>query len=131
MSEENKTILLVDDDIDFMEQMKIFLESDGYKVVSFSSSSEAEKYFSENRPDLAIFDLMIEHYDSGFVLGYHLKKKYPDVPVIIATGVASETGYKFTGAEGTGSSWTQADLVMDKGIRPDQLLGEVKKLLKI
>lgn len=74
---------------------------------------------------------MMEHYDSGFVLGYHIKKRYPDVPVIIATGVANETGYKFTGDEGLKSSWTQADLVMDKGIRPDQLLGEVKRLLKI
>ncbi len=131
MSDKKKTILLVDDDLDFLEQMKVFLESDNYEVISFSSSEEAEKYLANNRPDLAILDLMIEHYDSGFILGYHIKKKYPEVPVIIATAVANETGCKFTGDEGSGSSWTQADLVMDKGIRPDQLLGEVKRLLKI
>lgn len=131
MNKRNRTVLIVDDDVDFSAQMRIFLESDGYDVISFNTSAEAESYFASNRPDIAIFDLMIEHYDSGFVLGYHIKKKYPDVPVIIATGVANETGYKFTGDEGGRSSWTQADLVMDKGIRPDQLLGEVRRLLKI
>lgn len=131
MNNRNKTVLIVDDDIDFSSQMRIFLESDGYTVIAFNISSEAENYITENKPDIAILDLMMEHYDSGFVLGYHIKKRYPDVPVIIATGVANETGYKFTGDEGGRSSWTQADLVMDKGIRPDQLLGEVKRLLKI
>jgi len=131
MSEIKKNILIVDDDPDFLEQMRMFLESGGYGVTSFSSSVEAEEYFKNNRPDLAIFDLMIEHYDSGFVLAYHFKRKYSDVPVIIATNVASETGYKFTGDESGHSEWTQADLVMDKGIRPDQLLGEVSKLLKL
>ena len=89
------TLLIVDDDIDYLFQMQFQLEKAGFKVISSESQREAEKIMKEHKPDLAIFDLMMENEDSGFVLSYKCKKMYPDVPVIIATSVSAETGYSF------------------------------------
>jgi hypothetical protein len=43
----------------------------------------------------------------------------------------SETGMTFHAAGGESESWIKADLVLDKGIRTDQLEKEIKKLLKL
>ncbi|NJO88573.1 MAG: response regulator [Chloroflexia bacterium] len=67
----------------------------GYNVTTADSQKEGESYIENNKPDLAIVDLMMENEDSGFILSYKIKKKYPDVPVIIATAVTSETGMVF------------------------------------
>jgi len=126
-----KNILIVDDDIDILEQIKMYVTSYGFNPIAISSQKEAEKYLETNKPDLAIFDLMMEKDDSGFILSYKIKKKYPDVPVIIATAVTQETGMVF-GVDNKGEKdWIKADLYLEKNLRPDQLEREIKKLLKM
>jgi CheY-like chemotaxis protein len=83
------------------------------------------------KPDLAVFDLMMESDDSGFILCYKLKRRYPEVPVILATAVARETGITFGLSSGQDRDWIRADLYLEKGVRPEQLDQEIKKLLKI
>jgi len=126
-----KTILLVDDDEDYLFQMKKKVEGFGYEVVTADSQSEAEKILKTFKPDLAIFDLMMENEDSGFILSYKLKRMYPETPIIIATAVSAETGITFDISSDTEKQWIKADLFLDKGIRSDQLEREIKKLLKI
>jgi len=126
-----KTILIVDDDIDYLFQIKMKVQQFGFEVISAESQREAEKIIETFKPDLVICDLMMENEDSGFILSYRIKQKYPDVPVILATAVTAETGMTFSGSQGSSKSWIKADLVLDKGIRNDQLEKEIKKLLKI
>ncbi len=126
-----KTILIVDDDIDYLFQMKLTVERFGFEVITAESRREGEKVIETLKPDLAIFDLMMESEDSGFVLSYISKKRYPDVPVILATAVTSETGMMFDLGRGNNQSWIKADLILNKGLRADQLEKEIKKLLKI
>lgn len=126
-----KTILIVDDDIDYLFQIKLKVEGFGFEVITAESQREGEKIIETLKPDLAIFDLMMENEDSGFVLSYKIKRKYPEVPVILATAVTAETGMTFDMSRDSGSSWIKADLMLDKGIRTDQLEKEIKKLLKI
>jgi two-component system, OmpR family, response regulator len=130
MNTERKKILLVDDDMDYMFQIKTKIENMNYDVVTADSQKEAESLIAEFKPDLAILDLMMEQEDSGFILSYKLKKKYPDVPVIIATAVTAETGYTFDLNNPGEKQWIKADLYLDKGIRADQLQREIRKLLK-
>lgn len=129
MENEKKTILVVDDDQDFLEQTIFVLQQAGYRTVSAEGEKAAEALLETVHPDLAILDLMMENQDSGFVLSYHLKKKYPETPVIIATSVTAETGLHFDTKTLAEKEWIKADVVLDKGIRYDQLLGEVKRLL--
>jgi DNA-binding response OmpR family regulator len=127
----NKTILIVDDDMDYLLQTRIKIEKFGFKVITADSQKEAEKILEVTHPDLAIFDLMMENDDSGFILCYKLKRKYPDVPIIIATGVTAETGMLFDITGDDERKWIKADLFLDKGIRADQLQREINRLLKI
>jgi two-component system, OmpR family, response regulator len=131
MKKSNFTILVADDDPDYLYQTISNLERSGYKTVAVESQSEAELYISKFRPDLAIFDLMMENDDSGFILCYKIKKKYPDVPVILATAVSHETGLSFSLDSEHEKSWIRADRYLEKGIRAEQLDQEVMKLLKL
>ncbi len=125
-----RTILLADDDPDYLFQTKVLLEKNGYQVITSDSQREAEKILEKVKPDLAILDLMMENEDSGFILSYKIKKQYPDVPVIIATAVTAETGISFEAATEGDLRWIKADLFLPKGLRPDQFLREIAAILK-
>lgn len=125
-----KTILIVDDDIDFLMQMQIQLEEAGFKVISAEGQQKAEEMLEDSLPDLAIVDLMMEHPDGGFALSYHIKKKKADLPVILVTAVTSETGIEFDAATDEERSWVKADAFLAKPIRFEQLLREINHLLK-
>jgi len=129
MNRSNFTIFIADDDIDYLEQTRFKLEKSGYKTLTAESQREAEMILDKIKPDLAIIDLMMENEDSGFILCYKLKKKYPDVPVIIATAVAAETGITFDINDENNRKWIRADLFLDKGIKTEILLEEINKLL--
>ena len=121
MNKNMKKILIVDDDIDYLYQTKLRVESFGFETITAESQKEAELLLGKTKPDLAILDLMMESEDSGFILAYRIKKMYPDVPVIIATAAAAETGITFDLSSDAKRQWVKADLYMDKGIRTDQL----------
>jgi two-component system, OmpR family, response regulator len=124
-----KKILVVDDDLDLLEQMTSVLSAGGYEVVSAEGRAAAEETLLRFKPDLAIFDLMMEEKDSGFVLSYQIKKLYPDVPVIMLTAVAGSTGVSFSANNPEARSWIKVDKLMDKPVRPEQLKNEVSRLL--
>jgi two-component system, OmpR family, response regulator len=126
-----KTILIVDDDVDYLYQMQLKVQGFGFEVVTAEGQQEAERVIETFKPDLAILDLMMENEDSGFILSYKMKRKYPDVPIIIATAVTAETGMTFDVSSEGDRQWIKADLFLDKGIRADQLHREINKLLKI
>ncbi len=131
MTLDKKQVLIVDDDSDYLFQMKMHVESFGFEVITANSQKEAEQIIENTKPDLAIIDLMMERNDSGFSLCYKMKSKYPDVPIIMATAVASETGLTFGLNTQADKQWIKADLFLEKGLRKDQLLKEINKLLKI
>ncbi|MEI6888744.1 MAG: response regulator [Bacteroidales bacterium] len=131
MSITKKTILLVDDDQDYLYQMKTRVESFGFQTMLAESQKEAEDLIETTKPDLAILDLMMENEDSGFILCYKMKKKYPGVPIIIATGVAAETGISFDINDENNRKWIRADRFLEKGIRSEKLKEEIELLLKI
>lgn len=131
MKKSDFTILVADDDPDYLFQTVNNLGKAGYRTVAVESQSEAESVISKFRPDLAIFDLMMENDDSGFVLCYKIKKKYPDVPVILATAVSRETGMSFSLDSEKDKAWIRADRYLEKGLRAEELDREVMKLLKL
>jgi len=131
MTKAKYTVLIADDDPDYLFQTAFHLRKTGYEVAAVESQAEAEQVISKMKPDIAIFDLMMENDDSGFILCYKLKRKYPGVPVILATGVSRETGMTFGLNSENEREWIRADLYLEKGVRPEQLEQEIRKLLKI
>ncbi len=131
LKKEKKNILIVDDDPDYLFQMKSALQGMGFEVLTADTQKEAEAIIDKHKPDLAILDLMMESQDTGFILCFKIKRKYPDVPIIIASAVTAETGMIFDINEQDDQDWIKADLFLDKGIRMDQLHKEINKLLKM
>lgn len=131
MNTEKKNILIVDDDIDYLNQLEFQVKNMGYSVTTANSQKEAETMIGDLEPDLAIIDLMMENKDSGFILSYKMKKRYPVMPIIIASAVTSETGLNFGLESEEDKKWIHADKFLEKGIRKDQLEREIRKLLKL
>jgi two-component system, OmpR family, response regulator len=123
-------VLLIDDDIDFLIQEKMQLETDGHEVTTAETVQEALDTLNKMRPDLVIVDLMIDDMDSGFTICHKVKKKDPKIPVIMVTAVTSETGLVFDAATDDEKSWLKADALLAKPVRFDQLKREIARLLK-
>ena len=124
-----KKILVVDNDFDLLGQLKAILEAAGYDVVTAEERRTAEKLLLSIKPDIAILELILEEMDSGFVLGYEIKKLYPGTPIIVLTSVLGKTGLSFDAQNPEARSWVPVDMIIDKPARVEQLLEEVKKLL--
>jgi two-component system, NtrC family, response regulator GlrR len=77
-------IMVVDDDRNLIEVLKIRMESAGYEVVTERTEEEAVEAAKSEPPDLAIIDLQLEKSD-GIVLMQKLRVLLPDLPVIILT----------------------------------------------
>ena len=122
-------VLLVDDDVDFIDLNKVVLEENGFEVVTAFSSREARDKVRFEQPDLIILDLMMEKHDSGFKFAQELKKDpvYKDIPVLMLTSVASETGTEFS--QELDGYWMKTDDFANKPLLHDELVRRVKMLL--
>jgi CheY-like chemotaxis protein len=126
---EAKTVLVVDDDLDILEQYSLMLKADGYNVVQASSMAEAEETILTVRPDVAVLDLMMDEKDAGFVLCNLLKRLYTDMPVIIVSNVTPITGLDFRPRNQEEHSWVRADAMLNKPITAERLRSEILRLL--
>jgi CheY-like chemotaxis protein len=125
----SRTVLLVDDDSDFLFQQKVQLEAAGFQVLTAAGQKQAEEILAQHRPDLAVVDLMMDNPDTGFTLCYRIRKKDPTIPVIMVTSVNSDTGLEFDMGTDEERSWIRADALLSKPIRFEQLKGEIDRLL--
>ena len=129
MATEKPSVLLVDDDEDFLFQQRVQLEKAGFDVIAAQGRVEAEEILARRRPDVAVLDVMMENPDAGFVLCHHLRKHDATIPVILVTSVNSETGMDFDMVTEEDRQWIKADALLSKPIRFEQLLGEINRLL--
>ncbi|SCI14385.1 MULTISPECIES: response regulator transcription factor [unclassified Romboutsia] len=74
-------ILVVEDDIDIIKLLKIYLENDGYNVYSANNGIEALKIVENIKIDLVVMDIMMPKMD-GYELTKRVREKY-NVPIII------------------------------------------------
>ena len=126
---EAKTVLIVDDDLDILEQYTMILKAEGHNIVQAGSLAEAEETILTVRPDLAILDLMMDEKDAGFVLCNQLKRLYANLPVIIVSNVTPITGIDFRPRNAEEHSWVRADVMLNKPIVAERLRAEIRRLL--
>jgi CheY-like chemotaxis protein len=127
--DKSKRILIVDDDLDLLDQLTLVLTGEGYEVVRAENQQEGEEALLASKPDLAIFDLMMENRDSGFALCHASKKLHPHTPIILLTAVAAATGLRFATATAEDRAWIKADAFLDKPVRFETLKHEIRRLL--
>ena len=124
-------ILIVDDDADITEVMKIVLENKKYSVDTASDSKDALNHLESQKPDLIILDVMMSTKSEGFDFSRDLKKnpKYRDIPILMLTAVKEKTGIDFKPEAGD-ETWLPVDEFLDKPVKPEQLIEKVESLLK-
>lgn len=125
----NKKILLIDDDPDMIDMYQPYLQQNGYDVKAAYNTTEAKEIFPEFNPDVVFCDLVMEHFDSGFVL-CHWMARQPGRNkrwVVIFTSTGHETGYRFSTQTREEKSWINADDYLDKPIAPRDLLQYVEE----
>jgi two-component system alkaline phosphatase synthesis response regulator PhoP len=122
-------ILLVDDDLDFLEMHKAVLKNRGYDVLTATSGNEGLEKVRADMPDLIILDLMMEKHDSGFAFSKEIKNDplFKNIPILMVTAVAEATGYRFSLEED--GYWMKTDDFIEKPVMPDVLIGKIEKLL--
>jgi Response regulator receiver domain. len=93
---ENTKILVVDDDKNINELLRLYLEKEGFSVAQAYDGNEAVKLFGEFQPDLVLLDIMLPGMD-GWQVCREIRKK-SDKPVIMVTA-KGETFDKVLGLE--------------------------------
>lgn len=123
-------ILLVDDDLDFLEMHKAVLKRNGFEVLTATNGQEGLERVRTDLPDLIILDLMMEKHDTGFHFSKKIKNDplFKRIPILMVTSVAEVTGHSFS-LEKDGY-WMKTDDFLDKPVMPDVLISMVKKLLR-
>ena len=76
-----KTILIVDDDVELSDGLRIMLERQGYRVLQARNGQEGKTLIYQHRPDLVILDMMMPKM-GGYPVLEHFRDK-PDAPPII------------------------------------------------
>ena len=123
-------ILIIDDDPDITQAMRIILENKGYEVRSAPDGAEGMDRLKEAKPDLIILDVMMRTSQEGFELSRELKRnaQYKDIPILMLTAVEQKTGLDFKSAAGD-ESWLPVEEFLDKPIKPNVFLEKVDNLL--
>ena len=113
---EKKKILIIDDDKDYGEALKIVLGNNGYNVNHVLNVQDGRKSVEKDRPALIILDVMMDKHTDGFDLCYSLKhdEKYKNIPILMVTAVTGKTGFKFSPE--TDGEYLQADDYVAKPI---------------
>jgi len=124
-------ILFVDDDRDFLSAQTAFFGSHGFEVVTVDRVDGALERISEEKPEIIVLDLMMEHYDSGFMLSRKIRQDpaMAKVPILMLSGVASATGHKFAAEITALKDWIKLDAFLDKPVTGRQLLKVVEDKL--
>lgn len=128
----NAKILIVDDDVDFTEALKVILQSEQYEVISANTREKGMEMLKSEKPDLAILDVMMATWQDGFEMARELKKdpECKDIRLLMLTGVKDKTGIEFKSTAGD-PTWCPVDCFLDKPVEPEILLAEINKLLQI
>jgi len=128
--EKRKRILAVDDDADQIDVIRAVLEPEDYEVIEAGSEAKAIAKAKQEKPDLIVLDVMMEHTDGGFQVCQTLKKDADTrtIPVLMLTAIGEKTGMKFSPE--TDGAFLPADGYMEKPIEPAEFLKQVQRLLR-
>ncbi len=124
-------ILIVDDDTDLLEGQKAFLEKNGYLIDTALSVEEGLEKARSAAPDIIIADLMMEHYDSGFVFCKKVRELpgLGRVPILMQTAAPRKVGFTFETGAAPGREWMKVDEVLTKPVPLEHLLGKIEQYL--
>ena len=134
---DSAKILVVDDDPDIVESIRLVLESAGYQVESASTIEEGFEKVESWRPDLILLDIMMPDGTEGFHFVWKLRNQYPDevkdTPILVLSAIHSTTRLRFYPEQSDGTyepgEYLPVQGFIDKPVEPSTLLKEIEKVL--
>ncbi|MBQ9552832.1 MAG: response regulator transcription factor [Clostridia bacterium] len=114
-------ILVVDDDTNICELLRLYLEKENYAVVTANDGAAAVKLFAESQPDLVLLDVMLPKLD-GWQVCREIRKS-SDKPIIMLTA-KGETFDKVLGLE------LGADDYIVKPFETKEVVARIKAVLR-
>lgn len=125
-------VLLVDDDRDIRDSLKIVLENSGYAIRTAINGREALAAIKNRLPDIMILDIMMSSDTEGFDLAFELQQmpEFENLPIVIMTSFLDKVK-----AEGPdqfqhilGESWP-AKWLFEKPVDPKKLIEKIEEIL--
>ncbi len=116
-----KKVLVVDDDVKTVELVKLYLNRDGYRVITSGDGNDALKLARENHPDLIVLDLMLPGMNGLEVC--RILREESDVPIIMLTALTTDED-RLRGLE------LGADDYVTKPFSPRELAARVRAVLR-
>ena len=116
------SILLVEDEENLHEALKLNLELDGYEVTGAYDGAEALKVVQQEYFNLIILDVMLPEID-GFAVCETIRLQHPDIPILILSAKSSSADRIMGLKKG-------ADDYLTKPFNLEELLLRVSKLIK-
>jgi DNA-binding response OmpR family regulator len=124
-------ILIIDDDKDLQDMIRLVLEEKGFSVVSAYGPEEGLKMVRSEKPDLIILDVLMPDNFEGFDVARTIREqlKLRALPIILLTAVHVEkkVPYRFAPHE----EYLPVDYFFDKPVQPEVLVAKVKELLNM
>jgi DNA-binding response OmpR family regulator len=120
-NEQARTVLVVDDDVELRDGLRLVLEKQGYRVIQASNGIQAKEAVYRQRPDLVILDMMMPRM-GGFPVLEHFRDK-PDAPPIIMITANEGSRHKAY------AEWLGVVSYLRKPFAMDELLEKVEEAL--
>ena len=117
----NEKILVVDDDTNICELLRLYLTKEGYQVTVANDGEEGLEKFNQVKPDMVLLDVMMPKMDGLEVCRRIRKAGNTPVMMLTAKGQKSE---RITGFN------AGADDYLPKPFDPDELLSRVRAILR-
>jgi len=131
-------ILVIDDDPDLVESMRIVLESADYQVIAAQDAVTGLERARAEKPDAIVLGVMMPQGDEGFHLVWKLRQdEDPEVrriPVLVVTALHERTNLRLD-PEISDSTYAPGEYLpvqgfVDKPIQPEELLKRVSELVR-
>ena len=126
MDNRRKTVLLVDDDEDLLEQVRLVVERE-FDVAIAHSGAEALARLEDGRYDCIVMDVMMQSLSDGLDTAKKIKQSpaTKTIPIIMVTGVNEHFDYRTQIDE----DFFPNDKWLDKPVDPNVLVREIKTLV--
>ncbi len=126
-------VLVVDDDPDTVEVIRMTLESAGYEVMSAANGRQGLERVISEKPDLIILDVMMDTITEGFQFSLTLRSPDPNspyaayrhIPILMLTAIHATTPLRFA----PDVDYLPVEEFVEKPISPERLLEKVGRLL--
>jgi two-component system alkaline phosphatase synthesis response regulator PhoP len=132
---EPKKILMIDDDENLNNVVRLVLEAKNYIFDCALSAKAGLEKIKEFNPDLIILDVIMEDFVAGFRVVSELRtgdltsefSQYAHIPILMLTSVTSKTDINFS--EKVGTALLPVDVFLEKPVKPALLLEKLEELL--